>query len=161
AFVVAYVSVRLILLALYVRVYRDLEVARPVARWFIMMFGVAVCVWLISLAVPVPWKYAFWGIALLLEHIGPIRACRLVRGVAVAAGDAGGAEGHRGGVRPVDPHRPRRVGHRRRPGNRARRLDRALGHGRVRGLRHRGRDLVALLRLPRRRRRRDAQRAQR
>jgi low temperature requirement protein LtrA len=79
AFVVAYVSVRLILLALYVRVYRDLEIARPVAGWFIFMFGLAVCDWLISLAVPVPWKYVFWGLALALEHAAPIRAWRLLR----------------------------------------------------------------------------------
>jgi low temperature requirement protein LtrA len=83
AFVVAYVSVRLILLALYVRVYRDLEIARPVAGWFIFMFGLAVCDWLISLAVPVPWKYVFWGLALALEHAAPIRAWRLLRGMPV------------------------------------------------------------------------------
>ena len=83
AFVVAYVSVRLILIALYVRVYRDLEVARPVARWFIFMFGLAVCDWLISLAVPVPWKYVFWGLALALEYAAPIRAWRLLRGMPV------------------------------------------------------------------------------
>jgi low temperature requirement protein LtrA len=83
AFVLAYVSVRLILLALYVRVYRDVEVARPVAGWFIMMFGLAVCDWLISLAVPVPWKYVFWGLALALEHAAPIRAWRLLRGMPV------------------------------------------------------------------------------
>ena len=83
AFVVAYVAVRLILLALYGRVYRDLELARPVARWFILMFGLAVCCWLISLAVPTPTKYAFWGLALVLEHIAPIRAWRLLRGMPV------------------------------------------------------------------------------
>jgi low temperature requirement protein LtrA len=83
AFVLAYVAVRLILILLYVRVYRDLEVARPVARWFILMFGLAVCDWLISLAVPVPWKYALWGLALTLEHVAPIRAWRLLRGMPV------------------------------------------------------------------------------
>jgi len=83
AFVVAYVSVRLVLLLLYVRVYRDLEIARPVAGWFILMFGLAVCDWLISLAVPVPWKYVLWGVALGLEHVAPIRAWRLLRGVPI------------------------------------------------------------------------------
>jgi low temperature requirement protein LtrA len=93
SFVVAYVCVRVILLLLYVRVYRDVEVARPVAGWFILMFGIAVVVWLISLALPVPWKYVFWGIALAFEHIAPIRAWRLLRGV------------------PVDPrHLPERFG---------------------------------------------------
>jgi low temperature requirement protein LtrA len=83
AFVIAYVSVRLILLVLYARVYRSLEIARPVAGWLILMFGIAVVDWLISLALPVPWKYVFWAIALAFEHLGPIRAWKLLRGVPV------------------------------------------------------------------------------
>jgi low temperature requirement protein LtrA len=83
SFVVAYVSVRAILLVLYIRVYRSLELARPVAGWFIFMFGLAVVDWLISLALPVPWKYVLWGVALALEHAAPIRAWRLLRGVPV------------------------------------------------------------------------------
>jgi len=79
SFVLAYVSVRLVLIVLYVRVYRDVEAARPVARWFIFIFGLAVVDWLISLAVPVPWKYLLWGLALALEHFAPIRAWRLIR----------------------------------------------------------------------------------
>jgi low temperature requirement protein LtrA len=81
SFVVAYVSVRAILLVLYARVYRSLEVARTVAGWFILMFGIAVADWLISLALPVPWKYVLWAVALFLEHVAPIRAWRLLRGM--------------------------------------------------------------------------------
>jgi low temperature requirement protein LtrA len=80
AFVVAYVSVRLVLLVLYARVYRDLEIARPLARWLLLVFGTAVGVWLVSLAVPTPWKYVLWGVALALEHFGPIRAWQLLEG---------------------------------------------------------------------------------
>ena len=83
AFVVAYIAVRLVLLLLYARVYRDLEVARPVAGWLLLVFGAAVGVWLISLAVPTPWKYVVWGVALLVEHAGPIRAWQLLRGMPV------------------------------------------------------------------------------
>jgi low temperature requirement protein LtrA len=83
SFVVAYVSVRVILLVLYARVYRDVPVARPVSGWFILLFGIAVVDWLISLTVPVPWKYALWGIALAIEHVAPIRAWQLLRGVPV------------------------------------------------------------------------------
>jgi low temperature requirement protein LtrA len=83
SFAVAYVAVRLVLLVLYLRVYRSLEIARPVARWFIVTFGFAVCIWLISLAVPVPWKYVLWAGALLIEHVVPIRGWRLLRGVPV------------------------------------------------------------------------------
>jgi low temperature requirement protein LtrA len=79
SFVVAYVAVRLVLIVLYVRVYRNVEAARGLAGWFILMFGIAVVDWVISLALPVPWKYVLWGIALAFEHAAPIRAWRMIR----------------------------------------------------------------------------------
>jgi low temperature requirement protein LtrA len=82
-FVVAYVCVRAILLVLYARAYRDVQVARPVAGWFMFMFGLGVACWLVSLAVPVPWKYAVWTVALAVEYAAPIRAWRMLQGVRV------------------------------------------------------------------------------
>jgi low temperature requirement protein LtrA len=78
-FVLAYVFVRVILLVLYARAYRNVEQARPLARWFLIMFGIAVADWLISLALPTPWKYALWAVALAFEHAAPIRAWRMMR----------------------------------------------------------------------------------
>jgi low temperature requirement protein LtrA len=93
AFAVTYVCVRLVLLALYVRVYRDLPVAKPVAGWLLFVFGTAAGVWLVSVVVPTPWKYVLWGGALVWEHYGPIRVWRLL------------------GSMPVDPrHLPERFG---------------------------------------------------
>jgi len=93
AFAVAYVCVRLVLLALYVRVYRDLPVAKPVAGWLLFVFGTAAGVWLVSVVVPTPWKYVLWGAALVFEHFGPVRVWRLL------------------GSMPVDPrHLPERFG---------------------------------------------------
>jgi low temperature requirement protein LtrA len=79
-FVLAYVAVRIILILLYVRAYRHVEVARPLSRWFIFMFSVAVVLWLVSLAVPSPWRYVLWGLALAFEYVAPIRAWRLMIG---------------------------------------------------------------------------------
>jgi low temperature requirement protein LtrA len=78
-FVLAYVFVRVILIALYARAYRHVERARPVARWFMTMFGIAVAAWLVSVAVPAPWKYALWALALAVEHTAPIRAWQMLR----------------------------------------------------------------------------------
>jgi low temperature requirement protein LtrA len=82
-FIVAYVCVRAILLVLYARVYRDLEVARPLAGWFMLMFGCGIACWLVALAVPVPWKYLVCIAALAFEYAAPIRPWRLLRGVPV------------------------------------------------------------------------------
>ena len=78
-FVVAYVLVRCILIALYVRAYRHVEVARPLAGWFILMFGIAVGFWLVSLALPSPWCYVLWAVALAFEYVAPVRAWRMMR----------------------------------------------------------------------------------
>jgi low temperature requirement protein LtrA len=82
-FAVAYLLVRCILLVLYARAYRHVEVARPLAGWFLLTFGVAVGIWLVSLPVPTPWKYVVWGAALALEHAAPIRAWKLMQSVPV------------------------------------------------------------------------------
>jgi low temperature requirement protein LtrA len=79
-FVVAYVLVRCVLIALYARAYRHVEAARPLSGWFILMFGVAVGVWLVSLALASPWCYVLWGVALALEYAAPVRAWRMIRG---------------------------------------------------------------------------------
>ena len=75
----AYVLVRVILIALYGRAYRAVPAARPLAAWFMIMFGVAVADWLGSLALPTPWKYVLWAIALAFEHAAPVRAWRMMR----------------------------------------------------------------------------------
>jgi low temperature requirement protein LtrA len=78
-FVVAYVLVRLILIALYARAYRHVQAARRLAGWFMIMFGLAVACWLVSLVVPTPAKYVVWGVALVLEYAAPVRAWRMMR----------------------------------------------------------------------------------
>jgi low temperature requirement protein LtrA len=78
-FPVAYVSVRMILLVLYARASRHVPEARALARTFLTAFGFAVLIWLTSLAVPQPWNYVLWGIALTIELATPIPAWRLLR----------------------------------------------------------------------------------
>jgi low temperature requirement protein LtrA len=82
-FVLAYVAVRVILILLYVRAYRHVEVARPLSAWFIFMFSTAVVFWLVSLAVPSPWRYVLWALALAFEYVAPVRAWRLMIGLPV------------------------------------------------------------------------------
>ena len=116
----------LILLVLYARVYRAPRGRTTGRRLVHPHVRPRRRVWLVSLAVPGRWKYVVWGLALALEHVAPIRAWRLLRGV------------------PVDPrhvperfgllidHRPRRVRDRRRARDRRGELDARLGRGRVR-----------------------------
>jgi low temperature requirement protein LtrA len=79
AFPLAYVGVRLVLLVLYWRARRHVPEARSLTTLFLLAFGAAVVVWLISLAVPSPWNYLLWGAALAIEVVTPIPAWRQIR----------------------------------------------------------------------------------
>jgi len=92
-FVLAYVFVRVVLLALYARAIRHLEEGRPVAVFFFSVFSAAAVVWLLSLLFPAPERYWVWALALAIEVPAPIVGWRLIRS------------------RPVDPrHAPERLG---------------------------------------------------
>jgi low temperature requirement protein LtrA len=75
-FVVAYLGVRLILLVLYERARRHVPEARRLAVIFLAAFGAAAGFWLVSLALPAPWRYWLWGVALVLELGAPLFAWR-------------------------------------------------------------------------------------
>jgi low temperature requirement protein LtrA len=75
-FAIAYIAVRIVLVTLYARASRHVPEARRLVRTFLAFFGLAILVWLASLAFDVPWAYVVWGIALCIELAAPIRAWR-------------------------------------------------------------------------------------
>ncbi len=77
-FAASYLAVRLIIIALYVRVIRHVEVARPLAKLFTSRFSLAVVFWVASLFVEPPWRWWLWAIALALELTTPLFARRLM-----------------------------------------------------------------------------------
>ena len=78
-FALSYAAIRIVIIALYIRAWRHVPRARPLAGWFIAMFGIAIVFWLVSLAVPSPGKYVLWAVALGFELAAPPRAWRLIR----------------------------------------------------------------------------------
>jgi low temperature requirement protein LtrA len=77
-FPLAYVAARVVLLALYARARRHVAVARALTTTFLLAFGAAVVVWLLSLAIPRPWNYVAWGGALVFELSAPFLAWRQI-----------------------------------------------------------------------------------
>ncbi|TML17946.1 MAG: low temperature requirement protein A [Actinobacteria bacterium] len=77
-FPLAYVGVRSVLLVLYERARRHVPEARALARTFLLAFGSANVLWLVSLAPPRPWNYVLWSCALLVELSAPILAWRQI-----------------------------------------------------------------------------------
>ena len=78
-FPLAYIGVRLVLVALYARASRHVPEARTLTRTFLTLFSFAILVWAVSLAFDRPWAYVVWGIALAVELAAPIRAWRSIR----------------------------------------------------------------------------------
>lgn len=77
-FAISYVCIRLVLLVLYGRVIRLAEKGRALALFYFSVFSLAVVVWLVSLAVPEPARYALWAVALTLEVLAPLVGWRLL-----------------------------------------------------------------------------------
>ena len=67
SFVICYVFVRLILVALYARSAYYVPLARSFCLRLIAGFSLAAAVWLISLLFPPPFRYAIWAIAVIVE----------------------------------------------------------------------------------------------
>ncbi|MEO6588421.1 MAG: low temperature requirement protein A [Pyrinomonadaceae bacterium] len=79
AFVVCYVVVRIILIALYLRSAYHIPVARSLCFGYIKGFAPAAVLWLVSLFVPLPFRYAIWAISILVELVTPIFNTRQIR----------------------------------------------------------------------------------
>ena len=76
-FVVAYVILRSLLVALYLRSYVHVPEARPLVGRYAWQYSIAIGIWMASLALASPARYVLWGVALAWELSIPPRARRL------------------------------------------------------------------------------------
>jgi low temperature requirement protein LtrA len=77
-FPLAYVAVRVVLIALYARASRHVPEAQALVRVFLRAFSLAVVFWLASLLLDAPWAYVLWAVALAIELAAPVRAWRFL-----------------------------------------------------------------------------------
>ena len=70
-FAAGYASARLVLLALYYRVYRHVIETRGLVRGYLIGFGMAAVVWTASVFVPDPARFVVWGVALAIDLATP------------------------------------------------------------------------------------------
>ena len=79
AFIVCYVLVRLVLIAMYARTAFYIPLARVFSRQFIIGLGASCVLLLTSLLVPPPYRYAIWGAAMILELVTPLMNLKTAR----------------------------------------------------------------------------------
>lgn len=73
-FALSYFAGRLLLLLLYVRAWRHVPDARKTINSYLVCLSAAAMLWAVSLALPGGWRYVCWGVAVLIDAIGPLVA---------------------------------------------------------------------------------------
>jgi low temperature requirement protein LtrA len=71
AFSAGYASARLVLLAMYARVYRHVAETRHLVGGYLVGFGLAAVLWTASIFVPEPGRFALWAVALSIDLATP------------------------------------------------------------------------------------------
>ena len=78
AFALSYVAVRTILIFQYLCAGHFIPVAKQLTHWYAKGFSIAAAIWLISGFIPIPWRFALWIIALIVDFCTPLAAGKLV-----------------------------------------------------------------------------------
>jgi low temperature requirement protein LtrA len=76
-FALAYAGVRALLVVQYIRAGRSVPEARPLTRRFGRGFAIAAVIWVVSVFVPPPWRWAVWALAVAIDFGTPIFAGQL------------------------------------------------------------------------------------
>ncbi|MDP9401188.1 MAG: low temperature requirement protein A [Actinomycetota bacterium] len=70
-FTLCYVAVRVVLFLQYLRAYRAVREARPTVRLYLIGAAAGALLWLVSLAVPPPLRYALWTVGVAVDLLLP------------------------------------------------------------------------------------------
>jgi low temperature requirement protein LtrA len=70
-FALGYTAVRVILLLLYARAYKHVAATRELVRGYLIGFGSASVLWLMSIVVPTPYRFWLWAVAFAVDLATP------------------------------------------------------------------------------------------
>lgn len=76
-FALSYAAVRMVLVLKYLRAARHVPHAAPLARRYALGFTVAAALWVLSLLLPTPARYALWAVAMAVDIGTPLTARHL------------------------------------------------------------------------------------
>jgi low temperature requirement protein LtrA len=85
SFVLAYALMRFLVAGLFLRAGRHVPAAlNPFVAWYAAGNGLGAAIWLSSLLVPAPARYAVWALGLFVELLGPILAVRTLENARIS-----------------------------------------------------------------------------
>lgn len=73
-FTLSYVAFRGVLICQYLHAGYHVPQARLLTNWFAIGFTLSLLFWLASLFVPLPWRFALWGLGLIIDFATPLSA---------------------------------------------------------------------------------------
>lgn len=76
-FALSYATVRLLLVVTYIRAIRSVPLARPLTVRYAIGFAIAAGLWLISAFVPLPLRFIFWALGLIVDFATPLSTLNL------------------------------------------------------------------------------------
>jgi len=85
AFAVTYAMAQTAIVLMYARAYRHVPETRQLVRGYLIGFGTSASIWLVSAAVPEPWRFWMWATALTLSFATPYRLRKVQAGVPLDA----------------------------------------------------------------------------
>lgn len=71
-FALSYAFLRFILVAEYLRIWRHVPEAHNLSKRYVMGFGAAAMIWVVSAFTPPPLRFALWGLGLLVDVLTPL-----------------------------------------------------------------------------------------
>ena len=77
-FALSYAAFRSLLIVQYLSAGYFVPSARPLIRRYVQGFAISVVLWSVSLLVPIPWRFGFWIVGLIVDFAVPLTAGRLM-----------------------------------------------------------------------------------
>ncbi|MEH1839396.1 MAG: low temperature requirement protein A [Nostoc sp.] len=71
-FAISYALGRSVLVIEYMRAGRHIPIARPLTTRHAIGFAIAALLWLISAFVPIPWRFGFWTLGIIIDFATPL-----------------------------------------------------------------------------------------
>ncbi len=73
-FALSYIAFRAVLVCQYLHAGYHVPPARHLTNWYAVGFTISLLFWLASVFVPLPWRFVFWGLGLLIDLVTPLTA---------------------------------------------------------------------------------------
>lgn len=71
AFAVSYIAARLVLITMYLRARYHVSETHALITGYVRGMSVAVSLWVISVFIPEPWRFIFWGVGMVIDLVTP------------------------------------------------------------------------------------------